>query len=240
MPITNDTNAYLLQEYEEPDRKRKDIVEELNKQLSTMIEDYPVFNKELWNMLFFSSPMLDTIHICPVVGTKKIGYQQKTENALYLMIDLIHVANYTQLVSQMVYILQNYITLELAKICIQGTYPTQPTSYIDSLNQFAFTNGLANYLAWNESCDDYQFSSDKYEPHKEKAFGLLAQAIDIQDPQVQYTIVENIVTADFWNQFPSVAGMFYFHDIYQEQGKEGILTLFTQGPQAFIQTIFSS
>ena len=84
----------------------------------------------------------------------------------------------------------------------------------------------------------YKFYTQKYEAHKERAFGLLSQALQVETKALQHKILVNAVTQEFWNQFPSVAGMFYFDDIYRDLGKEGIVLLYRHGPKNFIQTIF--
>ena len=173
------------------------------------------------------------------VGTKE-NRIVKSEEGLCILIDLIHIADYTRVVSQMTYILQNYLTFELSKYLIQEQFPVRSRKYLSLLNHLAFTNGLANYLAWNASCSSYKFYTQKYESHKERAFGLLAQALQVETKALQHKILVSAVTQEFWNQFPSVAGMFYFDDIYRDLGKEGIALLYKHGPKNFIQTIFHS
>ena len=48
---------------------------------------------------------------------------------------------------------------------------------------------LANWLAWNRNCKEYKFQDVRYEPHKEKAFGMLAQAITIENKALQHTVL---------------------------------------------------
>ena len=223
-PITEEKHFYLLQEYKEADSKRRDIVQ--------------TFNKELFEAVFPNyREQLETVCIMAVVGTKE-NRIVKSEEGLCILIDLIHIADYTRIVSQMTYILQNYLTFELSKYLIQKQFPVRSRKYLSLLNHLAFTNGLANYLAWNASCSSYKFYTQKYEAHKERAFGLLSQALQVETKALQHKILVSAVTQEFWNQFPSVAGMFYFDDIYRDLGKEGIVLLYRHGPKNFIQTIF--
>lgn len=228
----------LLIDYTPADPMRKDIVQELNTQLENVIDEFPTFNKELFTSLFPDyKKQLDRVCVMAVVGTIRNRIVE-TEEHLYIIIDLIHIANYTRIVSQMTYIIQNYLSFELSKYLIHLRFPVHSRNYLSLLNHFAFTNGLANYLAWNVSCDTYKFSTEKYETHKERAFGLLAQAMEVETKTLQHKILTYAVSQDFWEQFPSVAGMFYFDDIYHELGKEGVVLLYTHGPKNFIQTIF--
>ena len=237
-PVTEEKHFYLLQEYKEADSKRKDIVQELDSQLESIVEEFPTFNQELFEAVFPNyREQLETVCIMAVVGTKE-NRIVKSEEGLCILIDLIHIADYTRIVSQMTYILQNYLTFELSKYLIQKQFPVRSRKYLSLLNHLAFTNGLANYLAWNASCSSYKFYTQKYEAHKERAFGLLSQALQVETKALQHKILVNAVTQEFWNQFPSVAGMFYFDDIYRDLGKEGIVLLYRHGPKNFIQTIF--
>ena len=161
----------------------------------------------------------------------------KSEEGLCILIDLIHIADYTRIVSQMTYILQNYLTFEPIKVSDSEAVPVRSRKYLSLLNHLAFTNGLANYLAWNASCSSYKFYTQKYEAHKERAFGLLSQALQVETKALQHKILVSAVTQEFWNQFPSVAGMFYFDDIYRDLGKKALFCCIDTD-RKFIQTIF--
>ncbi|MCB7430384.1 hypothetical protein LI224_18840, partial [Erysipelatoclostridium ramosum] len=50
--MAEEEHFYLLQEYEEADPKRRDIVQELDSQLESIVEEFPSFNKELFEVLF--------------------------------------------------------------------------------------------------------------------------------------------------------------------------------------------
>lgn len=230
----------FLNNYQTPDKKRKDVVQELQSQLETIIEEFPVFNHELWKVLFKENhPLLEKIILLPVVGTSG-NRVYKTEDHVYILIDLIHIADFTPIVSQMVYIMQNYLTKEISKLCIYHDYPLESKHYQDILDYFTFCHGLSNYLAWNEHVKDYRFYTDKYEPYKEKAFGSLAGACDIENKAMQHKILIAATSGDLWSQFPSAAGMFYFDDIYREFGQKGIQVIYKKGPEKFVQSIFQS
>ncbi|MGX8833290.1 hypothetical protein ACWG0P_03675 [Amedibacillus sp. YH-ame6] len=238
-PLSKEPFYKDIRNYQKPDIKRKDIVEELNTKLSSIVNDFPVFNQTLWNMLFSDKESyLDTICILPVVGSDTMSTRVLRNDETYILIDLICVANYTRVVSQMVYILKNHITFEVTKLCILKQYPLSGENYAHILNASAFINGLAHYLSWNESCELYKFYTEKYEPHKEKAFGLLTQAMTIDNRAMQQKIIKHIRSSELWDQFPAVAGMFYFDDIYRELGKKGIKQLYAMGPKNFIAHIF--
>lgn len=241
-PIREQTTFWMITAFEEPDINRKDIVVELLQRLNTIVEKFPTFNANLWNALFSNQKdLIDTITIYPIVGSKDtMGRVEQQGDQIYIIIDLIQTANYTQIVSQMEYVLQNYITNEVAKLCIRADFPLIANDYLSLLNQNAFMFGLANFLSWGEDIEQYKFHTEKYEPHKERSFGILAHALEVNDTKTQTKLLYVIHNASFWDQFPSVAGMFYFTDTFKEYGLEGITKLYRKGPTSFIQIMFSS
>lgn len=238
-PISKTKHYRAIQHYHTPDRRRFDVVEKLQQELFDLIASFPVFNGHLWSRLFFDmESILDQIHICPIVGSDIMSWHVTKGKETWFFIDLIRVANYTQIVSQMVYILKNHITFEITKLCILEKYPLRSASYISILDSSAFMNGLSYFLSWSDSCDRYQFYTSKYEPQKEKAFGLLAQAMSVDNKAMQHKILRHIHSGDLWDQFPAAAGMFYFDDTYRDFGETGIMQLYQRGPNGFIKHIY--
>ena len=124
-PVTEEKHFYLLQEYKEADPKRRDIVQELDSQLESIVEEFRPLIKELLRLFSNYREQLKTVCIMAVVGTKE-NRIVKSEEGLCILIDLIHIADYTRIVSQMTYILQNYLTFELSKYLIQKQFLCVP------------------------------------------------------------------------------------------------------------------
>ena len=231
-----------VQHYQTPDPKRKDVVVELKKQLEIIVDEFPHFNHDLWHELFQDQvSLLDRITILPVVGEQKVYSRTiKEENHYIIVLDLHLIANFTPIISQMVYILQNHLTCEITKLVIADRYPLTEKTYMSLLDHMTFTHGLANWLAWNQNCKDYKFYTEQYEKHKEEAFGMLAQAMSLEDKSVQFRLIQSVLNRDLWEQFPTIAGLFFFDDVFREVGKEGIFYLYKHGPTNFISLIFHS
>ena len=239
LPMEQSSGYSYVSGFQQPDSKRKDVVSALLSELETIVEEFPVFNKDIWLSLFSDmDELLASLTIIPVVGSTSAPMRTEVFKHNVIILDLIHIADYTRILSQMTYIMQNYITLVITKLCIRHRYPLSTHHYLDMLDDMTFTHGLANWLAWNRNCKEYKFQDDRYEPHKEKAFGMLAQAITIENKALQHTVLHKALHSDFWNQFTAVAGMFYFDDVYHDIGKDDILLLYRHGPKHFIHTIF--
>lgn len=227
----------LLDDFTKPDPMRKEVVKELTNRLTQIVEAFPTFNPAIWNVLFQDTQdITDDIIIVPVAGTK--GHCMIKEDHLYILVDLIQIADMTPIVSQMCYVMQNYLHQEIAQLCIRQHYPFTAQSYHEMLDYFTFTNGLANYIAWNESAHLYKFQTEKYDPYKEKAFGMLYSAIEVENKALQHKVLSSATHGDFWNQFPGVAGMFYINDLYQEFGVKGLQSLFQTGWMHLCDRIF--
>ena len=98
---------------------RKEIVEELNRQLHQIVQQFPVFNASLWKQIF-DSKELENIIIFPVVGS----YPRENrvflyENSTVIQIDLLFIADYTPIVSQMCYILKKLYNIRSFKTIIE-------------------------------------------------------------------------------------------------------------------------
>lgn len=226
-----------LSGFKKPTPIRKEVVEELNKQLHQIVQNFPVFNTFLWKQIF-TKDQLDNIVILPVVGS--YPRENKTfsfENSIVLQIDLLLIADYTPIVSQMCYILKNYITVELAKILLMKQQ-AKPLTFLDKLDQMVYIGGIANYLAWNEDCSQYVFSNPTYDKKKEEVFGLLYQVQELEDIENQTKLLTFLKHCSFWENFPAVAGMFYLDDIYHEKGMDGMIACMQRGSKCFIKHIF--
>lgn len=234
-PMTHCRYFPYLEDFTPPSRKRKDVCEELLSQLETFVEEFPVFNQPLWSQLF--QPWEKDIVILPVVGTKHHRIQ-KEEDRILIFLDFIVIADITPIISRMLYVMSNYLTLELSRIAIHQQYPFTCSSYQEMLDYITFVNGLANYLAWNKDVKEYKFYTEKYEPYKEKSFGMLYSAYEVEQKVLQHKILRQATHGEFWDQFPSVAGMFYFDDIYRTYGIKGIVAFYQKGPDQFVHHIF--
>ncbi len=239
-PIHTAQDYILLRNLTTPDNSRIEIVKELYQRLIMMLQQFPIFNQELWNALFPNwKNTLKDVYILPVVGlTSSIHPIQIIDGRTYIVIDLIQTANYTRIVSQMEYLLQNLLMNSLAELCIQDSYPLKPVSYLQTLDCMFFKEGLKTYLSWNKNCNHYVFQDEKYTKRKEMTFGFLYDAVNIKDETTQENILQHIQQADFWNQFPMIAGLFFFDDIYHNEGMQGIVDIFQKGPHNIISSIF--
>ena len=89
-----------------------------------------------------------------------------------------------------------------------------------------------------EDCNNYVFGKDTYDKKKEEVFGLLYQAKELKDSQLQKQILSFLDTVLFGRTFLLQRGMFFFDDIYREKGRDGIIQYIQKGSKNFVRHIF--
>lgn len=221
---------------------RQDVVEALLKQLSLYAsQGYPLWNQSLIRSLFQAElTKIEEVILLPIVGAKASfdGALYTHEGNVYFLIDFLNIADYTPMLSQMTYILHNLMHVQLAQYLIKQRYPDELASFPAYLETSFFVDGLSQYLSWNEDVREKSFQDSSYDKRKETAFGLLYQALHIQEIATQQTIINSLQSASFWNRFPQVAGMFFMDDIYQAEKEKGLRAIYTHGPSGIFSIVF--
>lgn len=238
-PLAQAMDAHWMERIAPADPRRKEVVAALLEELQAIVDTFPVYNASLWKQLFPVDELKKHILVLPVVGsTPCINQVLHKKEMIILQLDLIHIADYTRILSQMVYIMKNYLTKELAKLFIEHRWKQIPDTYLHHINYICFRDGLANLLAWNEDAHQYPFASSSYEARREQCFALLYQALQIHDPALQKQLISHLMHAELWEHFAAGAGMLYLYDILQEQGENALLQLLEKGPRHFAEHIF--
>lgn len=221
---------------------RQDVVEALLKQLSLYAsQGYPLWNQRLIHTLFQTElAKVEEVILLPIVGANASfdGALYTHEGNIYLLIDFLNIADYTPMLSQMTYILHNLMHVQLAQYLIKQRHPDNPTNFFTYLETSFFMDGLSQYLSWNEDVCATSFQDTSYDKRKEAAFGLLYQAIQIQEMETQKTIIDSLQSASFWNRFPQAAGMFFMDDVYQAKKEKGLRAVYTHGPSEIFSIVF--
>lgn len=154
---------------------RQDVANALCDTMTEAILRFPYFNKTCIEQLFKDElPLLQNIIVMPILASSssfdsKIVYHEGNH---YLLIDILNIANYSIRLNEMQYILQNQIALQLIRYMIHSRYPKEH-EFINKLEDSFFCDGLAQYLAWNETCKVYPFDEPSYQHKKENAEALL-------------------------------------------------------------------
>lgn len=232
-PVYADADAWIFRNTDPIDPRRHDVVHELCRQVCGL--RWPCFNPALHARLF---PHLDTVLeemsiILTAAASDVPTYLCEQDDQQHLVIDLIQVANLTRIVPAMMHIICNFISLTCAQRCIASDFPGSPASYAQQLDLCCFREGLANWLAWGSDAQDYQFQDGLLK----SAMRLLNEAYGESDPALQRLILTRVPALPFWKQFPLVAGMLTFHDVYQRGGIEAVHALYRSGWQAFCPRI---
>ncbi|MEF9920793.1 MAG: hypothetical protein RR741_06720 [Erysipelotrichaceae bacterium] len=224
--------------FTQPDYKRKEVVIELNKQVNETIESFSLFNSSLIKKLFPSyEAILKQLIIMPLVGVTPPLDLLKLElnHQSVLIIDLQQIANYSHEIDKMMYIIINFITQEIVRLCIETDYPKNvPLNYADKMSYLVFSEGLISYISWGNDYRNYQLITQKYAEKRGMNFMKLSQAMEIKEEYFQTKLLNMATQGEFWDRFGIIAGMFLWDIIGDEEKEEGILQAYKNGWKSFI------
>lgn len=241
-PSTYDWVYTFTNGVKEIEMHRQDVVQALLQQLLLYQEQgYPLWNTTMHETIFQEElQTANEITILPIVGASANFDCTLCHHACttYLLIDVLNIADYTHILSQMYYILHNLIHVHTCSYLIQQHYAKKPISYLQQIENMFFVNGLAQYVSWNEQMEQKGLQNSVSNQYREKAFSLLYQAMQVQDEATQQLILKQIKEASFWNQFPQIAGMFFLDDLYHAQHMQGLRAFYKHGPNAILSIVF--
>jgi len=228
-----DPNAWYYQKMNGPapvSQHRQEICAALCRELSCY-DAFPLWNKELITLLFNDlSALLSDFILKPIIGSHPSLDAAVTfhEQHPYLLIDLLNIADYTQSVKEMTYILHNLCHMHILRYLFQQRC-SKPHSYIEQLEYRFFVEGTILYLAWNDDYHHYVFAKKAYQARRMHAFALMEKAMQVRDEKTQQMILTTLETADLWNRFSDVAGMLTCDELLQSGNTDAFLCYVSQG-----------
>lgn len=202
---------------------------------------FPIWNGELITALFPNhDKWLNEVVFLPIVGSRRTFDASLIihDNRPFLLIDLLNIADYTQSVKEMCYILHNLCHIQLLRYLFHQRLPV-PIDPEEQLNYRFFCEGWILYLAWNENIREYKFHTSAYNAIKPKVFRLLYRALTAETPQIQ-RILQALDQVDLWDRFPDIAGMFFCDDVFQHQGLPGLQAYFASGWKYSAKRLFTA
>lgn len=209
---------------------RQEVVLRLCKEIC-YYEDFPLWNHDLTAYLFpYHQKLSNKVTLMPVVGSGKYFDAKllQHKNKVYLLVDLLNIADYTNSVLEMCYILHNICHVYMHRYLINQYYE-KPETYNQQLEYRFFCEGIVQYLSWNQDVAKYRLKEARYIHRKKDAFYTLNNALEMRDPAVQEQILKMLENLDLWQRFPDVAGMFYCDRLYQKGGKQRLKEYIDKG-----------
>lgn len=202
---------------------------------------FPLWNHDLAILLVPDlKKQVKDIILLPIVGSNSSFDAEliQYEGTIYLLLDLLNIADYTQSLKEMAYILHNLCHIAIYEYLFSSQY--QATSYLEKLEMRFFANGWVQYLSWNKHHEQYVFQNTDYQKKKQRAFTLLSSALAIpkEDQDMQDKILKQLSQVDLWNRFPDIAGMFYLDKLFHSQGDQGLLAYYQKGPEGIFNDFF--
>lgn len=220
--------------YHPVDAHRQEVCAYLSEALR-QYRQFPIWNRTLiLSLLPNLSQITDTVSIMPIIAsdTNFDAGIVTHEGKPYLLIDLLHIADYTSSVKQMCYILHNLCHMHLLRYALTQTIK-QPSDFQAYLRYRFFSEGWILYLSWNEDYQHYALHSATYTTRKKRAFALMDAALQVEEDTIRQTILHTLKHADLWDRFCDVAGMFFCDSVYRTQQTQGLIAYFNQGMHDF-------
>lgn len=235
-------HAILPGEYliEEPQRIELEKLNELYKLVKEQIINFKPMNQELWNQLFEGMviPKLTTIYL--IVGAPKPydAMVREHEDERVIILDLVRIADYTDDFEKLMFIVNDFLTHEIAHILIGQKYP-----YLDSMSikqkfiQMIFDEGIAHFISYTDDVLTYNWESDEMRQRCQASYEQTNNYLKNPHHISQQTLIE-ANSGTFWGKFGSIAGMFAVKDYYNKH--QSLALLLSEGPTALIKIIQQS
>lgn len=196
---------------------------------------FPLWNYDMIATLFHEDLMIcKDITLLPIVGAhadfdcELIQYH----GTLTLVLDLLNIANYTNVLKEMEYIVHNLIHKTLIRYLLTNRF-SKPVDYRAQLLHRCFVQGGSQFLAWRDGLEPV-FVQPQYQEKYERSTLLLEKACQVEDSSIQAQILTTLETCDLWNDFATCYGMFTFAQTYQKEKEKGLYEVFIQGPNSII------
>ncbi len=221
--------------FEKPSPSRSVEVEDCYKQIIEICKSFVFRNNDLVCHVFDGVPVIiEHATVLFTVGLPGLydALVLEHEGLAYIIIDLIHFANYIKNGRGLVELINNFLTHELIHVLINTKYPRENFSYTEYLEFIAFHEGFAHLLSFKENIEQYQLDNT-LKDHFHTAKTRLIDAINEKDPTLQKKYTYDANGGKYWDKFASVASMLYLmkhistlKEIY-ENGWKGYTQLIT-------------
>lgn len=229
-------NSTLMQVY----IARKEVVKELQTQLLKKLGGNNLYNSELCKKIFTNfDTVASSIHLHLLVGAPKSHdiYTQRKGDETHVYIDLIQIADETNVIKEMLYLIMHELTKITVRKCIQKEF-NDTMQFHDKLNYMTFYQGLCEYLSWNENYQKYKLDHTRYSDKRMDSMFLLHHAFQEEAIPLQNTLLQHVENASLWQQFTTVTGLFYFFDLMKNEGEEAFIECCQKGDKDFLQEVF--
>ncbi|MCI9312556.1 MAG: hypothetical protein HFE68_04240 [Erysipelotrichaceae bacterium] len=188
-------------------------------------EHFPLWNQVLILTLFPQiEKELANMEILAIIGSDQRfdGDITMHDGKTFLVVDLLNIADYTQSVKEMTYILHNQCHYQLIAHVLKKQSATAQTFQEQMAYRF-FVHGLALYASWNEDYHAYVFHEPQYAKRKAKAFYMYHSAMhNLTDEQERQMFLRIIRKVELWERYPDIAGLFFVDALMREEGIESL------------------
>lgn len=228
-------------------KDNRTFVAELSGKIKNIVKDFSPWNLEIWTELFPDwNNILRNIEIYLIVGLPEpndatVAVNPEGKNVIIL--DLLCWKNYENMnVSDLIC---NLLTHECCHVCIASKYNKIEYDYDNGdyqtcFDSLVFNEGFAHLVSYCADISKVNWNAQKFFYIKENALSLLKEAYECLDSNQQKKYLYNAVFENYFDKFGCMAGMFYFLDVYLNNGTKGLKRAYESGYNGIVERIISS
>jgi hypothetical protein len=221
--------------YKTPDPKRREVVSKILLRVKEQLIDFDPQNKKLFSTLFPEWPVtVDKVNVLLVVGCPDPydAMVRYYDGKQYVVFDLIQLAKYVDLGSDIEGLIKRLITHEIAHICLHNKYPIPISEdYVTLLKYITFDEGFAHILAFSDCIESYDFTG-VIDNHYIKSFSKLQKAIKERNGEKQKALMQQSNSGNYWDKFAAISGK-----LFLASNIDNIINLYNGGIDAFITSM---
>ncbi len=123
--------------------------------------------------------------------------------------------------------IRGVLTHELTHHLIGSIYPEvdramENGSYLDKLDAYAFHEGFAHLVSYNEDIKAVDWHSDKIQSVYIKASKRMQEALAEVDPERQKKLLYDAICGPYYDKYACMCSMIYLSRVWEKEGIEGL------------------
>ncbi len=221
--------------FEKPDSKQRQMVNDMFRKVSTILNDFKPYNIIIFSTLFpLWKEVIRNVNIILAVGCPAPydAMVREHDGKEYIIFDLIRILQYQKEGEDILSIIRKLITHEVAHICIHNEYPVWPMTYREKLAYITFDEGFAHILSFVEDITIYNFGSIM-QKYYSNSIEQLKVALAEHDYEKQQKYLESSNCGSYWSKFAAISGKLYLVSHLEE-----IYDIYKSGPAIMLSNMF--
>ena len=199
--------------YNAPDKKNAVIIKTVYERINSYLKSFKVKNEELFVRLFKENyaNILNNMEVILSVGCSYGAFFELHENKPYMVIDMGMLASYVKYDYDVVEVVRNILTQEIAHRCVGITTPYEDDfSYYEMLSYSVYDDGITSLLSYAEDSFKVDWNAEDINKKFDEAKKTMTLAMYEKNENEMSHWLDKTSGDDYWGRFSAVLGMIYF------------------------------